>query len=78
MTTKTRRTPAAARQAARLTTALDALALMRVVLLTNDCPATVPQGERDAAVQDVTRALAQLGNLRRWYGVAVKRTARRR
>lgn len=78
MTTKPRRTPAAARQAAHLVAALAALASLRVSLLTADCPPAIPQGERDAAVQDVSRCAAQLENLMRWYGAAVKRTARRR
>jgi len=73
MTTKPRRTSAAARQAAELTSALATLTVLRVALLTNDCPPAIPQGERDAAVRDVTRAVAQLENLRRWYGKGGRR-----
>lgn len=68
MTTKPRRTRAAARQAAHLVAAIDALASLRTSLLTGDCPPAIPQGERDAAVQDATRCAAQLENLKRWYG----------
>lgn len=73
MTTKPRRTPAAARQAAHLVAALDALTVLRVALLTADCPPAIPQGERDAAVQDVGRCVAQLENLKRWYGKGGRR-----
>jgi len=73
MTTKPRRTPAAARQAAELTTAIDALAALRTSLLTGACPPAIPQGERDAAVQDGSRCAAQLENLRRWYGKGGRR-----
>lgn len=73
MTTKPRRTPAAVRQAAHLVAALDALTVLRVALLTGACPPAIPQGERDAAVQDVTRCAAQLENLKRWYGKGGRR-----
>ena len=73
MTTKPRRTPSAARQAAQLVAAIDALASLRTALLTADCPPAIPQGERDAAVQDVSRCAAQLENLRRWYGKGGRR-----
>jgi len=73
MTTKPRRTPAAARQAAHLVAALDALAVIRVALLTGACPPAIPQGERDAAVQDVTRAVARLEDLMRVYGKGGRR-----
>lgn len=70
MTTKPRRTPT---PRARLLATLAALAVIRTSLLTGDCPPAIPQGERDAAVQDVSRCAAQLENLRRWYGKGGRR-----
>lgn len=70
MTAKPRRIPT---PRARLLAALAALASLRTSLLTGDCPAAIPQGERDAAVQDVTRCAAQLENLKRWYGKGGRR-----
>lgn len=83
MTTKPKRKPAkratsrlapthaAAIQALLFDNAVAELHALRTRLLTGDCPAAIPQGERDAAVQDLSRAVAQLGNLRRWYGAEV-------
>lgn len=55
----------------RFNSTVAALHALRAALLSNDCPAAIPAGERDAAVQDLSRALAQLGNLRRHYGAEV-------
>lgn len=65
---------AAALQFRRFNSTVAALTALRAALLSNDCPAAIPAGERDAAVQDLSRALAQLGNLRRWYGAGGRRT----
>lgn len=75
MTTKTKR-PArrqqlakAARQAAQYTTTIEQLQDMRGRLQLGICPDAIPEGERRAAVVDLTRALAQLENLRRYYAL---------
>lgn len=58
----------AAAQAAVFTSARDSLRALRLQLLAGECPATVTEGERRAAVVDLERALGQMGNLRRHYG----------